>query len=45
MVFPVGDDNSDRRSFPYVTIALLIANVVVFVVLQGMGANEDFTMA
>jgi membrane associated rhomboid family serine protease len=45
MVFPVGDDNSDRRSFPYVTIALLIANVFVFVVLQGMGANEDFTMA
>ncbi len=45
MVFPVGDDNTDRRLFPYVTIALLIANVFVFVVLQGMGANEDFTMA
>ena len=45
MVFPVGDDNSDRRSFPFVTIALLVANVFVFVVLQGMGANEDFTMA
>jgi membrane associated rhomboid family serine protease len=45
MVFPVGDDNSDRRSFPFVTIALIIANVFVFVVLQGMGSNEDFTMA
>ena len=45
MVFPVGDDNTDRRRFPFVTIALLIANVFVFVVLQGMGANEDFTMA
>jgi membrane associated rhomboid family serine protease len=45
MVFPVGDDNTDRRLFPFVTIALLIANVFVFVVLQGMGANEDFTMA
>ena len=45
MVFPVGDDNSDRRSFPFVTIALLAANIFVFVVLQGMGANEKFTMA
>ncbi len=45
MVFPVGDDNSDRRLFPYVTIALLIANVFVFVVLQKMGADENFTLA
>jgi membrane associated rhomboid family serine protease len=45
MVFPVGDDNSDRRTFPFVTIALIAANVFVFVVLQGMGANEAFTMA
>ena len=45
MVFPVGDDNADRRTFPFVTIALLIANVFVFVVLQGMGANDAFTMA
>jgi len=45
MVFPVGDDNSDRRSFPLVTIALIAANVFVFVVLQGMGSNEAFTMA
>jgi membrane associated rhomboid family serine protease len=45
MVFPVGDDNSDRRSFPFVTIALLVANVFVFVVLQQMGADENFTLA
>lgn len=45
MVFPIGDDNSDRQTFPYVTIAVLIANIFVFVVLQGMGQNEDFTMA
>ena len=45
MVFPVGDDNSDRRTFPFVTIALIAANVFVFVVLQGMGANQAFTMA
>jgi membrane associated rhomboid family serine protease len=45
MVFPVGDDNADRRTFPYVSIALIAANVFVFVVLQGMGANDAFTMA
>ena len=45
MVFPIGDDNTDRRLIPFVTYALLAANVFVFVVLQGMGANEDFTMA
>ena len=45
MVFPVGDDNSDRRSFPFVTIGLLLANVFVFVVLQQMGANDDVTLA
>ena len=45
MVFPVGDDNSDRVTFPFVTIALLAANVFVFTVLQGMGANDDVTLA
>jgi len=45
MVFPVGDDNSDRRLFPFVSIALIIANVFVFVVLQQMGENENFTLA
>ena len=45
MVFPVGDDNSDRRSFPFVTIVLLVANVLVFVFLQKMGADENFTLA
>ncbi len=45
MVFPVGDDNSDRRTFPFVTIALLLANVFVFVVLQGMGQNDNVTLA
>jgi membrane associated rhomboid family serine protease len=45
MVFPVGDDNSDRRTFPFVTVVLLLANVFVFVVLQQMGANDAFTMA
>src|SRR5262245_47508171 len=45
MVFPLGDDNSDRRTFPVVNIVLIAANVFVFVVFQGMGQNEKFTMA
>ncbi|NDC64635.1 MAG: rhomboid family intramembrane serine protease, partial [Planctomycetia bacterium] len=45
MVFPVGDDNSDRRLLPIVTVALIAANVFVFVVLQRMGANDDVTLA
>jgi membrane associated rhomboid family serine protease len=45
MVFPLGDDNADRKSFPIVNICLIAANVLVFVFLQGMGTNEKFTMA
>ena len=45
MVFPVGDDNSDRQSFPWVTISLVLANVFVFVVFQQMGHNDSVTLA
>ncbi len=49
MVFPIGDDNSDRQTFPFITIAIIVANVFVFAVLQQgfnpEGMNEDFTMA
>ncbi len=45
MVFPLGDDNSDRTSFPIVNVCLIVANVAVFVLLQGFGTNESFTMA
>jgi membrane associated rhomboid family serine protease len=45
MVFPIGDDNTDRKTFPVVTIALIAANIFVFVVFQGLGSNEKFTMA
>jgi membrane associated rhomboid family serine protease len=45
MVFPLGDDNLDRRSAPVLTIALIVINIIVFVVFQGMGANDKFTMA
>src|SRR5688572_5821221 len=45
MVFPISDDNTGRTRTPYVTWALIALNVVVFVFLQGMGANERFTYA
>jgi membrane associated rhomboid family serine protease len=45
MVFPISDDDSDRRSVPLINYALIAANVFVFVVFQGLGENEKFTMA
>ncbi|MGI9107894.1 MAG: rhomboid family intramembrane serine protease [Pyrinomonadaceae bacterium] len=44
-MFPIGDDNSDRRSFPLVNYILIAANVLVFVLFQGLGSNERFTYA
>jgi membrane associated rhomboid family serine protease len=45
MIFPIGDDNSDRISTPVITYMLIAINVLVFVFLQGMGTNENFTYA
>jgi membrane associated rhomboid family serine protease len=43
-LFPIGDDNTGRTRTPYVTYALLAANVLIFVMLQGLGSNERFTL-
>lgn len=45
MVFPIGDDNTGRLRTPYITYTLIALNVLVFVFLQGMGTNEQFTYA
>ena len=45
MVFPLGDDNADRTSFPVVNVALIVANLLVFGLLQKMGRDEQFTLA
>ncbi|MGV3722800.1 MAG: rhomboid family intramembrane serine protease [Actinomycetota bacterium] len=37
-MFPIGDDNSGRRSFPLVTLLLVAACVLVFLWQQGGGA-------
>jgi membrane associated rhomboid family serine protease len=44
-MFPIGDDNRDRRITPVITLALIAVNVLVFVLFQGLGANNDFTYA
>ena len=45
MIFPIGDDNTDRHLTPFVTYLLIAANVLVFFFFQGMGANSAFTYA
>lgn len=45
MLFPIADDNSDRRTTPVVNYVLILANILVFVFLQGLGNNEKFTYA
>lgn len=45
MVFPIGDDNSDRASFPILNTLLILANILVFLFLQRMGENLEFTFA
>jgi membrane associated rhomboid family serine protease len=45
MVFPLYDDNSDRRTTPFVNYVLIAINILVFVFFQKLGADERFTMA
>jgi membrane associated rhomboid family serine protease len=45
MIFPIGDDNRDRKSVPVVNIAIIVLNFLVFVVFQQFGANDAFTMS
>jgi membrane associated rhomboid family serine protease len=44
-VIPVGDDNRDRRTRPFVTWGLVAVNILVFALFQGFGSNERFTYA
>ncbi len=44
-MFPIGDDNSDRHIQPIVNYAIIAINILVFVFLQGLGANEHFDYA
>jgi membrane associated rhomboid family serine protease len=42
-MIPIGDDNSDRRTTPVITWALIALNIIVFAFFQGFGRNETFT--
>ena len=44
-MFPIADDNSEIRIVPFVTYAIIAVNVIVFVLLQGLGGNDAFTYA
>ncbi|MGZ5285675.1 MAG: rhomboid family intramembrane serine protease [Flavisolibacter sp.] len=43
MLLPIGDDNRDRHLTPYVNYFLILANVLVYILLQQWGNNEPFT--
>ena len=45
MLFPIADENTDRRTTPIVNYILIGINVLVFVFLQGFGNNDHFTYA
>lgn len=43
MLLPIGDDDRALTSPAYVTLAVLVLNLVVFFLLQGAGSNDAFT--
>jgi membrane associated rhomboid family serine protease len=45
MVFPIGDDNRDRKRVPYINYILIALNIFVYVYYQGLGRNDSFTLA
>lgn len=45
MVFPIGDDNRDRKTFPFVNYILIAINIFVYVYYQRLGQNDNFTLA
>src|SRR6266705_3356459 len=45
MLFPIADDNVERRTTPVVNYVLILINIFVFVFLQSLGSNEKFTYA
>jgi len=44
MVFPIGDDNRDRKTFPYVNYLLIALNIFVFIYWQQWGHNSEVTL-
>lgn len=46
MILPISDDNTGRTTTPLVNYVLIAANILVFILFQGMGADDNkFTYA
>ena len=45
MFLPIGDDNRDRRTTPYVNYLFIVLNIFVFVFFQGLSGDSRFTFA
>jgi membrane associated rhomboid family serine protease len=41
-MFPIADDNSEIRTIPYVTYAIIALNIIVYLVFQQINSNESF---
>jgi membrane associated rhomboid family serine protease len=44
-MFPIGDDNTGRTITPIVNYIFIGINILVFVLLQGLGGNDAFSYA
>jgi membrane associated rhomboid family serine protease len=44
-MIPIGDDNSDRKIFPFINFILIAINIIVFIVYQKLGADINFTFS
>src|SRR5687767_3324898 len=44
-MFPIGDDNTDRTITPIVNYIFIGINILVFVLLQGLGSYDAFSYA
>lgn len=44
-MFPIGDDNSEITITPFVNYIFIGINILVFVLLQGLGGNDAFSYA
>lgn len=44
-MFPIGDDNSEITITPFVNYLFIGINILVFVLLQGLGGNDAFSYA
>ncbi len=44
-MFPIGDDNRGQTGIPIVNWAIIATNILVFLVLQQLGSNDEFSYA